>query len=147
MKIAKGDSVVVITGKDKGKTGTVLSVLKNKNKVVVAGINMRTKHVKKTPQRAGEKITYEGSIAVSNVMLVDPKTSKRTRVGYKVTEKGKVRVAKRSGETIGRKDAKESKDAKDAKETRASTKKKSVTGKAKTSSASSASSASSDSSN
>ena len=101
MKIRTGDTVVVISGKDKGRTGQVLRVLHEKNRLVVADINMRTRHVKKTPNRAGEIIKYEAALHASNVMLVDPKTKKRTRIGAKVDEKGrKMRFAKRSGEEI-----------------------------------------------
>lgn len=100
MKLRTGDTVVIITGKDKGKTGTVLRLMPDKNRVVVGDVNMRTRHVKKTPQRAGSIIRYEASIHASNVMLLDPKTKKRTRIGYVVTEKGKKRVAKRSGEVL-----------------------------------------------
>lgn len=100
MKIRAGDQVVVITGKDKGKTGQVLKVLPNKNRVVVADVNIRTRHRKKTPQQAGEIIKYEATLHASNVMLIDPKTKKRTRVGYEKTPKGKFRVAKKSGEQI-----------------------------------------------
>ena len=103
MNIRSGDQVVVITGKDKGKTGTVLRTLSSTHRVVVAGINMRTKHVKATPQRAGQRLQYEASLSASNVMLVDPKTKKRTRVGFSVNEKGrKERVAKQSGEVVAR---------------------------------------------
>ncbi len=101
MKIRTGDTVVVISGKDKGKTGQVLRVLESKHKVVVADINMRTKHVKSTPQRPGQIVKYEASIDVSNVMVVDSKTKKRTRVGFKFDDKGKKqRIAKKSGETV-----------------------------------------------
>lgn len=100
MKIKTGDTVVVISGKDKGKTGQVLRVLPTKNRVVVADINMRTRHIKGGPQRPGEIVKYEASLDASNVMLVDGKTKKRTRIGYKKTEKGKVRIAKRSGEEV-----------------------------------------------
>jgi len=100
MKIRTGDTVVVIAGKDKGKTGQVLRVLPTKKRVVVSDINMRTKHVKKTPQRAGEIVKYEAGIDQSNVMLVDPKTKKRTRVGFIKDEKGKKRIAKKSGEVV-----------------------------------------------
>jgi large subunit ribosomal protein L24 len=101
MKIRAGDSVVIISGKDKGKTGTVLRTLPGKNRVVVGGINMRVKHVKATPQRPGQRIEFEGSLHVSNVMIVDPKTKKRTRIGAKVNDKGvKQRVARKSGEVI-----------------------------------------------
>lgn len=100
MKLRSGDTVVVISGKDKGKTGTILRTLPNKNRVVVADINMRTRHVKATPQQAGQKITYEASIDVSNVMLVDPKSKKRTRIGYAVNDGKKQRIAKASGEKV-----------------------------------------------
>jgi large subunit ribosomal protein L24 len=100
MKLRTGDTVVIISGKDKGKTGSILRILPNTNRVVVTDINMRTRHIKATPQQPGQKIRYEASINASNVMLVDPKTKKRTRVGY-ATEKGKkFRIAKKSGEKI-----------------------------------------------
>lgn len=106
MKIRNGDHVVVISGKDKGKTGSVLRVLPSKQRVVVGGINMRVKHVRGTPQRPGQRLEYEASIAVSNVMLLDPKTKKRTRIGFSFTEKGvKQRIAKRSGEVLPSKKA------------------------------------------
>ncbi|MDD4628191.1 MAG: 50S ribosomal protein L24 [Candidatus Peribacteraceae bacterium] len=99
MKIHTGDTVLVISGKDKGKTGTVLRVLGQR--LVVGDINMRTKHVRKTPQQAGQRIRYEASIAASNLMVIDPKTKKPTRIGIRVDEKGhKVRFAKVSGEVI-----------------------------------------------
>lgn len=101
MKIHTGDTVVVISGKDKGKTGTVVRVLEEKNRVVVEGVNMRVKHIRKTPQQAGQRIKFEAAIAASNVMLVDPKTKKRTRVGYSIDAKGKkTRIAKKSGEVL-----------------------------------------------
>ncbi len=101
MKIRTGDHVVVISGKDKGKAGAVLRVLQSSNRVVVAGINMRVKHVRATPQRPGQRLEFEGSIHVSNVMLVDPKTKKRTRIGMRTDEKGrKQRIAKKSGDIL-----------------------------------------------
>src|SRR3989344_2485705 len=100
MKIRNGDTVVIITGKDKGRTGKVLRVLPLKTRVVVEGVNMRTRHIPKTPQRAGQKIRYEASLHVSNVMLVDPKTKKRTRIGFVVENGVKKRIARRSGETL-----------------------------------------------
>ena len=105
MKIRNGDTVIVITGKDKGKTGTVLRILPDANRVVVADINMRTRHVKATAQSAGQKITYEASLDASNVMLVDPKTKKPTRIGLRFENKKKVRFAKSSGETLPNKNA------------------------------------------
>lgn len=101
MKIRNGDTVVVITGKDKGKTGQVLRVLPGTHRIVVAGINMRTKHIKKTPNSAGQRLQYEASLDVSNVMFVDPKTSKRSRVGFTIDKNGnKKRFAKKSGDAI-----------------------------------------------
>lgn len=104
MKIRIGDSVVIISGKDKGKQGTVLRVLASQNRVVVEGINMRIRHIKKTAQSAGQRISYEASIHASNVMILDPKTKKPTRVGYKIDEKTgkKTRVALASGEVIAK---------------------------------------------
>lgn len=100
MKIHTGDLVLIISGKDKGKQGTVLRVLAAKNHVVVEGINMRTRHIRKTQQAAGQRIQYEASLDASKVMIVDPKTKKPTRVGFTVDEKGKKRIAKASGEVI-----------------------------------------------
>lgn len=101
MKIRAGDSVVITTGKDKGKTGKVLRVLESKNRVVVTDANMRTRHIKGGPNRPGEIVKYEASIALSNVMIIDPKTKKRSRVGFAKNAKGhKVRIAKISGEEI-----------------------------------------------
>tara|TARA_Y100000310_G_scaffold302833_1_gene340591 strand:- start:505 stop:1098 length:594 start_codon:yes stop_codon:yes gene_type:complete len=103
MNIHAGDQVVVITGKDKGKTGTVLRTLPATSRIVVTGINMRTKHVKATPQSAGQRLQYEASLDASNVMLLDPKTKKRTRVGFSVNDKGrKERIARQSGEVLVR---------------------------------------------
>jgi len=100
MKIRAGDTVLVISGKDKGKTGQVLRILQEKNRVVISDINMRTKHIKGNPQRPGEIVKYEAAIHLSNVMIVDPKTKKPTRIGYKIEKGRKVRVAKLSGEII-----------------------------------------------
>lgn len=102
MKIHTGDLVLIISGKDKGKQGTVLRVLASKNHVVVDGINMRTRHIKKTPQAAGQRIQYEASLDASKVMIVDPKSKKPTRIGYSIDAKtgSKKRIAKASGEVI-----------------------------------------------
>jgi large subunit ribosomal protein L24 len=101
MKLHTGDTVLVITGKDKGKTGQVIRVLTEKNHVVVQGLNMRVRHIKKTPQAAGSKIKFEASLDASKVMLLDPKSGKPTRIGYKIDEKGKkVRIAKVSGAVV-----------------------------------------------
>jgi large subunit ribosomal protein L24 len=102
MKIHQGDTVLIISGKDKGKQGTVLRVLSSKNHVVVEGINMRTRHIKKTVQASGQRIQYEASLDASKVMIVDPKTKKPTRIGYVIDAKtgSKKRIAKASGEVI-----------------------------------------------
>lgn len=97
MKIRKGDTVVVISGKDKGKVGTVLRLLPGKNRVVVSDVNMRTKHIRKTAQNAGQIVKYEASIHISNVMMLDPKTKKRARIGFAIKEGKKTRVARQSG--------------------------------------------------
>ena len=101
MKIKKGDTVIVNTGKDKGKKGEVLKTLLSKSRVVVQGVNVVKKHTKPTQTSAGGIIEKELSIHISNVAIADPKDDKPTRVGYKTLKGGKkVRVAKRSGETI-----------------------------------------------
>lgn len=101
LKLKKGDQVVVITGKDKGKTGEISRVIPADNKVVVSGINMMTKHKKPTQFSQGGLEKIEAPIHVSNVALADPKSGKATRVGFKDLKDGqKVRIAKKSGETI-----------------------------------------------
>lgn len=104
MKLKTGDLVVVVTGKDRGKTGKIMRVMKKTNRIVVGKMNLRTKHLKKTKTRAGEIIRFEAPFNASNVMLVDPKTGKRSRIGYKRLEDGtKIRFAKNSGETLDEK--------------------------------------------
>ena len=102
MKIKKGDNVRIMSGKDKGKTGKVMQVFPGEGKLVVDGVNKTVKHAKTRKEgEKGQKIDFFGPINASNVMLVDPKTGKPTRVGYKVMEDGrKVRMAKKSQETI-----------------------------------------------
>lgn len=102
MKIHTGDTVLIIAGKDKGKQGTVMRVLGEKNRLIIESINMRVRHIRKTAQGPGQRISYEASIAASNVMLLDPKTKKPTRVGYRVdpVTGNKVRYAKVSGEVL-----------------------------------------------
>ena len=99
--IKKGDTVFVNAGNDKGKTGKVLEVLRDKDRVIVEGINMVSKHTKpnaKAPQ--GGILEQEAGIHISNVQLVDPKSGAATRVGYKMVDGKKVRYAKKSGEEI-----------------------------------------------
>ena len=102
LKIKKNDTVVVLTGEDKGKTGKVLKVLVDKQSAIVEGVNMVNKSTKpsaKNPQ--GGFVKQEASIHISNISLIDPKSGKPTRVAMKVNEEGKkVRVAKKSGEEI-----------------------------------------------
>ncbi len=102
MKLHTGDTVLVITGKDKGKTGQVTKVLTEKNHVVVQGLNMRVRHIKKTAQGPGSKIRFEASLDASKVMLLDPKSGKPTRIGYQIDAKTgkKVRIALVSGAPI-----------------------------------------------
>ncbi|KAA1039692.1 MULTISPECIES: 50S ribosomal protein L24 [Macrococcus] len=101
MHVKKGDKVIVITGKDKGKTGTVIEALPKKDRVIVEGVNIIKKHQKPSQMNPeGGILEREAAIHVSNVMLLDPKTNKPTRVGYKVEDGKKVRVAKKSGEII-----------------------------------------------
>ena len=100
-KIKKGDKVVVLTGKDKGKTGNVVRVLPKEERLVVGGINMVQRHTRPTqadPQ--GGIKNKEAAIHVSNVAIVDPKSGAATRVGFKIDGDKKVRVAKKSGEVI-----------------------------------------------
>ncbi len=101
LKIRKGDSVVVLSGKDKGKRGDVLKVIPKENRCVVQGVNMVKRHTKQTAQQEGGIISKEVSIDISNLALQDPKDGKPTRVGYMALKDGrKVRFAKRSGEVI-----------------------------------------------
>lgn len=102
MKIKKGDQVIVITGRDKGKTGEVIKSMPKENKVIVQGINLVKRHTRPTQESAGGIITKEAPIHVSNVALIDPKDGKATRVGFKVEDGKKVRVSKRSGEVISK---------------------------------------------
>ena len=100
MRIKKDDTVVVITGQDKGKTGKVLKAMPKENKVVVQGVNMQTKHAKATQKAAAEIKHIEGPIDASNVMLYDSKSKKGIRVGYKIENGKKVRVSKKTGAVI-----------------------------------------------
>jgi large subunit ribosomal protein L24 len=102
-KIRKGDTVVVLTGRDKGRSGEVLRVMPAESRVLVDGVNMVKKHRRPSPAGAGGIESIAAPLALSNVAYKDPKTGKPTRVGFKVLEDGrKVRVAKASGEVIDR---------------------------------------------
>ena len=101
MKLKTGDKVVVIAGKDKGKEGKIIKTLKNEDKVVVEGINMAKKHIKPNGQNPGSIIDMERPLHVSNVMIIDPKTKKGTRIGHSIDKNGKkIRVSKKSNSNI-----------------------------------------------
>ncbi len=99
-KIKKGDEVVVIAGKEKGKKGTVSKVLVSEARVIVGGINMVKRHTKPSRDNAGGIVAKEASLHISNVSLIDAKSGKPTRAGYKFEGDTKVRIAKRSGDKI-----------------------------------------------
>jgi large subunit ribosomal protein L24 len=100
-KIKKGDKVVVLTGRDKGRKGEVSMVMPKEGKALVSGINLVKRHQKQTQTTEGGIISKEAAIQLSNIAIVDPKDGKATRVGFKILDDGrKVRVAKRSGELI-----------------------------------------------
>lgn len=99
-KIRKGDKVVVLTGKDKGRTGEVLRVLPKDEKALVRGVNVVKRHQKQSQSQEGGIISKEAPIHISNIAIADPKDGKPTRVGFKIEGDKKVRVAKRSGATL-----------------------------------------------
>ena len=103
-KIKKGDTVIVITGRDKGKSGEVLEMRRDDNRVLVRGVNIVKRHQRQSAPQEGGIISKESPIHLSNVALTDPKDGKPTRVGFKIVGQGeerkKVRVAKRSGVEI-----------------------------------------------
>ena len=100
-KIKKGDKVIVITGRDKGRSGEVIQVMPKDNRALVRGVNVVTRHQKQTAADQGGLVRKEAPIHMSNIALVDRDSGKATRVGFKTLDDGrKVRVAKRSGETI-----------------------------------------------
>ena len=100
-RIKKGDRVIVTTGRERGKTGDVLSVLRKEDRVLVQGINMVRRHTRPSQMNAGGIVEKEAPIHISNIAHIDPKTDKPTRVGYRTTDDGrKLRYAKRSGEPI-----------------------------------------------
>ncbi len=102
-KVRKGDRVVVLTGRDKGKRGEVLKVLRAEDRVIVQGVNVVKRHTRPSAKGAGGIVEQEATIHVSNVAHLDPKDDKPTRVGFKTIEAGrKMRYAKRSGEIIDR---------------------------------------------
>ena len=102
MNLKVGDKVVVIAGSDKGKEGKIIKTLKNENRVVVEGVHIVKKHQKPTGQESGGILEVEAPIHASNVMIIDPKTKKRTRIGHDTDSKSgkKIRVTKKSNEKI-----------------------------------------------
>jgi large subunit ribosomal protein L24 len=101
MRIKKGDQVLIISGKDRGKKGKVLEAFPQENRILVEGVNLRKKHQK--PKKSGEKgqiISIPGAVDISNVKLICPKCNKPTRIGYKIDEKRKVRICKKCGQEI-----------------------------------------------
>jgi large subunit ribosomal protein L24 len=101
MRFKTGDKVIVITGKDKGKEGKITKVLRDENKVVVEGLNIAKKHVKPNGQTAGSIVEMEMPIHASNVMIVDSKTKKGTRIGHDTDKNGKkIRVSKKSNSNL-----------------------------------------------
>ena len=101
IKVRRGDTVMVISGKEKGKRGEVERVLPRENRVVVGGVNVRTRHARPSQQNQEGPYTFEAPIHVSNVMLIDPDSGEPTRVGYRFTDSGeKIRVSKKSGKDI-----------------------------------------------
>ena len=101
MKLKVGDKVVVIAGKDKGKEGKIIRTLRSENKVVVEGVNKIKKHIKPTGNEAGSIVEMEAPLHASNVMIIDPKTKKGTRIGHTTDKDGKkIRVSKKSNEKL-----------------------------------------------
>jgi len=100
-KIKKGDKVVVLAGRDKGRNGEVVQVMPTEGRALVRGVNMVKRHTRQSGTQEGGIISKEGPIQLSNIAIADPKDGKPTRVGFKVLDDGrKVRVAKRSGDLI-----------------------------------------------
>ena len=99
-KLRKGDKVIVLSGKDKSKTGEIIKVIPKDGKAVVSGINSVIRHTKQTQTDQGGRVPKEMPIDLSNVALVDPRHGSATRVGFKFVEGKKVRYAKRSGEAL-----------------------------------------------
>ncbi|MCF8474248.1 MAG: 50S ribosomal protein L24 [Emcibacter sp.] len=100
-KIKKGDEVIVLTGKDKGKKGEITKMIPSEERAIVQGINLVKRHTRQTQTEEGGIKTKEASIHISNLALIDPKSGKATKAGYKIDEKGnKARVSRASGEVI-----------------------------------------------
>ena len=100
MNLKVGDKVIVIAGSNKGKEGTIKKVLKKENRVIIEGVNLVKKHQKGNGQESGGILEVEAPIHASNVMIIDPKTKKPTRIGKKIDKDKKVRIAIKSGEKL-----------------------------------------------
>ena len=100
-KIKKGDQVIVTTGRDKGRRGEVIEVLRDESRVLVQGCNMVKRHTRATQTTPGGIIAKEASLHISNVAHIDPESGLATRVGYEKKDGKKVRIAKRSGKALG----------------------------------------------
>ena len=100
IKLKKGDNVLVITGKDKGKSGSILSIIPKKNRAIVKGVNMVKKHQKPSKQSGGGIIEKELSTHLSNLAFISIKDGKKTKIGYKLEKNKKIRFEKKTGEII-----------------------------------------------
>lgn len=101
MKLKTSDQVMIISGKDKGKSGKIMRLMRKTNQVVVEKINLRTKHIKKTAEKAGQRIQFEAPLNASNVMVLCPNCKKAARIGYKKLANGKKeRICKKCKETV-----------------------------------------------
>ena len=100
IKLKKGDNVLVITGKDKGKSGSILSIIPKKNRAIVKGVNIVKKHQKPSKQSGGGIIEKELSIQLSNLAFISIKDGKKTKIGYKLEKDKKIRFEKKTGEII-----------------------------------------------
>lgn len=101
MKIKTGDNVAIIAGKDKGKTGQVMRIMKKRNAVVVKKVNVKKRHIKKTTTRAGDIIQFEAPVDASNVKVICPQCKKATRIGYTIPKDGKKRrMCKKCNECV-----------------------------------------------
>ena len=100
IKLKKGDNVLVITGKDKGKSGSILSIVPKNNRAIVKGVNMVKKHQKPSKQSGGGIIEKELSIQLSNLAFISIKDGKKTKIGYKLEKNKKIRFEKKTGEII-----------------------------------------------
>lgn len=101
MKLKSGDKVIIIAGKDKGKEGTITKILRDANKVIVEGVNVAKKHIKPNGQTAGSIVEMELPIHASNVMIIDPKTKKPSKIGHTIDKNGKkIRITKDSNSNL-----------------------------------------------